>query len=74
LLEVHTHFIPEKILLFADNAEGQKFLAAKNGFLKTVTSVNGKATAYVCENFTCQLPVTDIVALRKLLAGKLITH
>ncbi|MGB8355357.1 MAG: thioredoxin domain-containing protein, partial [Chthoniobacteraceae bacterium] len=70
LHEVHAHFVPEKILLFADGAEGQKFLAAKNGFLKTVTPVDGRAAAYVCENFTCQLPVTDVAALRKLLLGK----
>jgi len=70
LREVHAHFIPGKILLLADGAEGQKFLAAKNEFLNTVAPVSGKATAYVCENFTCQLPVTDAAALRKLLLKK----
>ena len=30
--------------------------------------VDGKAAAYVCENFTCQAPVTDPVKLRELLA------
>jgi uncharacterized protein YyaL (SSP411 family) len=29
--------------------------------------VNGKATAYVCENFVCQRPVTNVVDLKKLL-------
>jgi uncharacterized protein YyaL (SSP411 family) len=33
-----------------------------------VTSVDGKAAAYVCENFTCQAPVTDPAKLRELLA------
>ncbi len=27
-----------------------------------------KPAAYVCENFTCQAPVNDAAALRKLLA------
>ncbi len=31
--------------------------------------VDGKATAYVCQQFTCQLPVTDAAALRAQLAG-----
>jgi len=30
--------------------------------------VDGKSTAYVCENFACQAPVTDPDALRNLLA------
>jgi uncharacterized protein YyaL (SSP411 family) len=30
-------------------------------------AIDGKATAYVCENFTCQLPTTDIAKFRELL-------
>jgi hypothetical protein len=70
LREIHARFIPNKILLFADGAEGQHFLAEKNEFLKTVRPLDGRATAYVCENFTCQLPVTEVGALRKSLTGK----
>ena len=29
--------------------------------------LNGKPAAYVCENFTCQAPVTESAALEKLL-------
>jgi uncharacterized protein YyaL (SSP411 family) len=31
------------------------------------TQVNGRATAYVCHDFTCSLPVTDPQALIDLL-------
>jgi len=31
--------------------------------------VGGKAAAYVCENYACQLPVTEVQALEKLLAA-----
>ena len=67
LREMRAHFIPNKIVLYADGTEGQEFLAQKNEFLKTVTPIDGKSAAYVCENFTCQLPVTDVDALAKLL-------
>ena len=30
-------------------------------------ALDGKATVYVCENFVCQRPVTDVAELRKLL-------
>jgi uncharacterized protein YyaL (SSP411 family) len=33
------------------------------------TTVDGRPAAYVCENFTCQLPVTDPAALARELAG-----
>jgi uncharacterized protein YyaL (SSP411 family) len=29
--------------------------------------LDGKATAYVCENFTCNLPVTELSQLAELL-------
>jgi uncharacterized protein YyaL (SSP411 family) len=32
-------------------------------------AIDGKASAYVCENFACQAPVTDQVSLGELLAG-----
>ena len=31
--------------------------------------VDGKPTAYVCQNYACQLPVTEVEALSKQLAG-----
>jgi uncharacterized protein YyaL (SSP411 family) len=34
------------------------------------TTVDGKPTAYVCQNFTCQLPVTDPVELRQQLEDR----
>jgi uncharacterized protein len=36
--------------------------------LRDRTAVDGKPAAYVCENFACQLPVTEASSLRELLA------
>lgn len=65
--EVHSHFIPGKVLLLADGESGQKYLESNVDFLGTVTMLDGKPTAYVCENFTCQLPVNDTDKLREQL-------
>jgi uncharacterized protein YyaL (SSP411 family) len=67
LNEVYSRYLPNKIVLFADGAAGQDFLAGRVEFLKTVKMIDGKATAYVCRNFVCQLPSNDLAVLRKLL-------
>jgi uncharacterized protein YyaL (SSP411 family) len=68
LREVHRHFLPDTILLLADGAEGQKYLGDKNEGIRAMSMVDGKPAAYVCENFTCKVPVTDPKALSELLA------
>ena len=67
LREVHAHFIPNKIVLFADGGDGQHWLGKKLDFIKTAKPLDGKATAYVCEDFVCQAPVNDVKKLRELL-------
>ena len=47
---------------------GQAWLAARVPELAAMRPANGRATAYVCENFTCRQPVNDAAALRVLLA------
>ena len=59
LRESHRHFIPGKILLLADGGEGQRWLGRQLEFIKTAVSIDGAAAAYVCKNFTCQMPVSD---------------
>jgi hypothetical protein len=66
--EVHRHFLPNKILLLADAAEGQKYLGDKLEALRAMSMVDAKPAAYVCENFTCKTPVTDPKTLRELLS------
>ncbi len=67
LVEVHRHFLPNKILVLADGAQGQEYLGEKNEAIRAMSMVDGKPAAYVCENFTCKTPVTDPKALEKLL-------
>uniref|UniRef100_A0A673M2U3 Spermatogenesis-associated protein 20-like TRX domain-containing protein n=1 Tax=Sinocyclocheilus rhinocerous TaxID=307959 RepID=A0A673M2U3_9TELE len=63
---VNSLFLPHKVLMLADgNTEG--FLYQRLPILSTLVSQDGKATAYVCENFACALPVTCPQELRRLL-------
>ena len=62
-------FLPDSIVLLADGGASQEFLASHVDFFKDLQPLAGKATAYVCENFTCHLPTSDLAAMQKLLAA-----
>jgi uncharacterized protein YyaL (SSP411 family) len=68
LEEVHRHYLPKTVVLLADGGEGQKYLAEKLPELKGMATVEGKAAAYVCENFTCKEPATSVELLRRQLS------
>ena len=53
--EVHRHFLPHKVLLLADQSDG----ISKSEAVRAMTPISGKAAAYVCQDFTCQAPVTE---------------
>jgi len=60
LLQVmNSRFLPNKIVLLVDGAEARKTLSAYLPVIETMTEKDGQATAYVCENYACQLPTTD---------------
>ena len=56
---VRARFRPNRVLLHADAARLPK--------TEGMTPVNGQPAAYVCENFTCRLPVTGVFELAGLL-------
>jgi uncharacterized protein YyaL (SSP411 family) len=67
LAEVNRHFLPKTIVLLADGADGQNYLGEKVEAFRSMSMVDGKSAAYVCENFTCKAPVTDPKQLAELL-------
>ncbi|MBM3797815.1 MAG: thioredoxin domain-containing protein [Acidobacteria bacterium] len=58
--EARRRFAPHRVLLQADTTR----LAKTAGM---TPASDGRAAAYVCENFACQLPVSDVEALGRLL-------
>ncbi len=66
---VWQRYIPNRVLLLADGAEGQKQLAHWVPSLATVRRKQGHATAYICENYVCNLPSTDLATVARLLDG-----
>ncbi len=62
-----------RVLLGVDDSpaggEARGWLATHRSYLAEMKSVGGEATAYVCDNFTCQPPVFSANELRALLVG-----
>jgi uncharacterized protein YyaL (SSP411 family) len=60
-------FLPNRVMLLIDGDETRSRLASYIPALQGMSPVNGKPAVYVCENYTCQLPVTDVESLERLL-------
>jgi uncharacterized protein len=55
LAEIRRHFLPGAVVMRAEQSP------------VPMPAIDGRPTAYVCENYTCQLPVTNSAALVQLL-------
>jgi len=65
LRKVHSLYLPNKVLILCDTSK-YTFLATRHKLLTSLQKKGGQATAYVCQNFTCSLPVTSEEELEKL--------
>ena len=70
LAEVHKRFLPNRIILLADGGPAQHRLAESLEVLNTFRRIDGKATAYICENYACRLPTNQAAVVARLLDGK----
>jgi uncharacterized protein YyaL (SSP411 family) len=64
--ELAAHYLPFAIHVPIAPGAAQDALAARLDFTRGMIAGTG-AAAYVCQNFTCQSPVSDRIALRALL-------
>ena len=64
---LHERLGLQRAVLCADAGEGQRWLATHRPYLAEMKPMAGRATAYVCESFSCQAPVSDVAGLRALL-------
>ena len=64
LRETRGRFSPNTVFGGAHNEPGKD---EKSPLLMDRKLINGKATAYVCENYACKLPVTTAAELAELL-------
>jgi uncharacterized protein YyaL (SSP411 family) len=67
LNEVHSRFLPNKIVILLEAGKGQVRLSELNPFYFSFPMQGGKATAYICQDFVCQLPTSDLGMIAMML-------
>ena len=68
LKNIHERYLPHKVILSADGGPGQDYLGRLIPSIKGMRPLGGKAAAYICENYTCKLPTSDLDSLARMLA------
>jgi uncharacterized protein YyaL (SSP411 family) len=62
---INQKFIPNKVLILKDDVNSEFFLPYE--YLKPYGQINSKPTIYVCKNFICNLPNTNLAEAFRLL-------
>ncbi|MEO8131234.1 MAG: thioredoxin domain-containing protein [Bryobacteraceae bacterium] len=63
LAEIHKRFLPEHTVIVSKGSSAGELPPE----VREMIAIDGKTTAYVCENFACQLPTTSVEKLIELL-------
>lgn len=64
---IRRFFLPETAVVFHPPGDAGKKIEKAAPFVKEQLPVNGRTTAYVCRNYACRAPVTDLEGLIELL-------
>jgi len=66
---VQRAFLPNRVLLFKPVGSDGERLAAACAYTQSLLPVDQQPTVYICENYACHRPITDVEQLRQNLGG-----
>ncbi|NIP43063.1 MAG: thioredoxin domain-containing protein [candidate division Zixibacteria bacterium] len=67
LTALRQKYIPNRVIIFRPGSESKPEIMQYAEYTKEQKSIGEKATAYICQNFTCSLPTSDIKAMLETL-------
>ncbi|MEI9973024.1 MAG: thioredoxin domain-containing protein [Ignavibacteriota bacterium] len=67
LRKLDAQFVPNKIVLLVDSGESRTALSAAIPVIAEMKAIDGRASAYVCRDYTCQMPVNTPEAFGELI-------
>ena len=56
---LRSHYAPDAVVIFRPSDEESPEIVEIAGFTRDIVAVEGRATAYVCTNYACDIPTTD---------------
>ena len=65
---VQEHYLPDTVTVFKPAGDGEAILSLAP-YLKDMVMIDNNAAAYICENYACQQPVTDIMELQSRISS-----
>jgi uncharacterized protein YyaL (SSP411 family) len=65
---IRNKFLPNAVILLHQQEKADSDIDKTIPFIKNLTAIESKATAYVCENYACNRPVNNIDDLDKMLS------
>ena len=74
LAALRRSFVPNKVVIFRPASETAPDIETVAPFVQSHLAINGRATAYVCTNFTCALPTNDPAKNARTSKYKKISH
>ena len=63
-------FLPNKVVILRPTDEEAQEITEIAGYTRDQTGTDGKATAYVCHDFNCELPTSDPARMLELLEAR----
>jgi uncharacterized protein YyaL (SSP411 family) len=69
--EIQRNFLPNKVLLLRPEGEREAQRAWQfSPFLEPLSPLNNRPTVFICSQYACLSPITDVEELKKVLEGK----
>ena len=67
ITRIQQAFLPNKILVFRPEGQEAQRIINLSPFVASLIPINNQPAVYLCEQFACQIPITDWVELEKVL-------
>jgi hypothetical protein len=67
LRTLNSRFVPHRMVLLVDSPEARQAFAAAIPAIAAMERTAGRASAYVCRNYTCQMPVSEAARFAELI-------
>ncbi len=63
-------FLPFTVMIFKDAEAVNSDIAGVSPYIEEQVMIDDKTTAYICENFSCRAPVTEVEQFKELVGIK----